>query len=204
MKASEIVKRPVYVFRRIAYKIYEATHPDEPWISQEAVRFCETCLTKDQIGLEWGSGRSTAWFGTRLKSLLSIEYDRGWHSNVVTRLQKKGIKNVECRYVPVEHALNEPTLPHYEKIPSYVSVAEEFENNSLDFVVVDGHYRQACILAVLKKIKPGGWLLVDNTNWLPLAEWGVPENWPIVHQSRNVMTETTIWQKPQIDILGTD
>ncbi len=196
MKVSEIFRRPAYVSRRIAYKIYELTHPDEPWIAQGAIHFCDKYLTKEQTGLEWGSGRSTAWFGTRLKSLLSIEYDSVWHSTVAASLEKKGLKNVECRYVPVEHNLNEPTLPHYDQIPAYVSVVEEFKDNSLDFVVVDGHYRQACVLVALKKIKPKGLLLVDNSNWLPLAEWGVPTNWPMVHKSNNVMTETTIWQKP--------
>lgn len=190
--------RPIYLIRRIIYKFYELTHPDEPWISQGAIRFCEKILNQEQIGLEWGSGRSTIWYGSRLKSLLSIEYDMSWHSQVVTSLEKKKLTNVECRYITLEHDLKEPTRLHYEKTPNYVKVTEEFQDNSLDFVVVDGHYRQACIFAALKKIKPGGWLLVDNTNRLPIEEWGVPSSWIIVHQSNNVMTETTIWQKPYV------
>jgi len=196
MELSEIVRQPIYVFRRILYKLYEITHPDEPWISPKAVTFCARHLNKEQIGLEWGSGRSTAWFGARLKSLLSIEFDEAWHSRVVTVLQNQGLKNVECRYIFLEHSIDEPTKSEYENPPAYVRIAEEFEDKSLDFVVVDGHYRQACILAVLKKIKSGGLLLVDNTNWLPIEKWGVPDNWPVVHQSSNVMTQTTIWQKP--------
>jgi len=196
MENPGIFRQPIYVLRRIAYKFYEITHPDEPWISQGAVLFCEKSLNKDQVGLEWGSGRSTAWFGSRLKSLLSIEFDSGWHSKVVSDLQNKGLENVECRYIPIEHSITEPTKLYYEKMPAYVNIADNFADNSLDFVVVDGHYRQACILAALKKIKPGGLLLVDNTNWLALEEWGVPDNWSLVHQSSNVMTQTSIWQKP--------
>jgi len=197
MKTSYLFQ-PIYVARRIAYKFYELSHPDEPWIAQDAIRFCEKNLTKQQVGLEWGSGRSTAWFGARLKWLLSIEYDRTWHSTVITQLHEKGMKNVDCRHIPLEHEPNDPTYPHYEKIPKYVSVVEEFEDESIDFVVVDGHYRQACVLAALGKIKSGGLFLVDNTNRLPIEEWGVPSDWPIVHQSSNVMTETTIWKKPEI------
>lgn len=190
--------QPTYLARRIAYKFYEISHPDEPWIAQGAIRFCEKNLTKEHIGLEWGSGRSTFWFGSRLKSLLSIEYDRQWYSTVMNKLHEQKIKNVECRHIPLDHDRQEPTYPHYEKTPTYVSVVESFADGTLDFVVVDGHYRQACILAALDKIKPGGLLLVDNTNRLPIKEWGVPANWSIVHQSSNVMTETTIWQKPSI------
>jgi hypothetical protein len=36
--------------------------------------------------------------------------------------------------------------------------------------------------------------MIDNTDWLPLEEWHVPPAWPIRHQSRNVMTQTTVWQ----------
>jgi hypothetical protein len=136
------------------------------------------------------------WFGKRLRSLLSVEYDPAWHAQVEAKLRGEGLTNVVCWYVSLDHDPREGTRPHYDPIPAYVRVAEEFPNEALDLVVVDGHYRQACILAVLAKIKPGGWLLVDNTNRLPLAEWGVPAHWPVVHQSSNIMTQTTIWQKP--------
>lgn len=188
--------QPIYLARRIAYRFYEINHPDEPWIAQGAIRFCEKNLTKEHIGLEWGSGRSTTWYGVRLKSLLSIEYNHSWYSIVNRKLKEKEVENVECRYIPLDHSLNQPTLPRYDQTPKYVKVVEEFDDESIDFVVVDGHYRQACILEALKKIKSGGFLLVDNTNWMPLKEWGVPCDWSIVHQSSNVMTETTIWKKP--------
>jgi hypothetical protein len=110
MKTSYLFQ-PIYVARRIAYKFYELSHPDEPWIAQGAIRFCDKNLTKEQVGLEWGSGRSTAWFGARLKSLLSIEYDRSWHSTSHSTASEERIKNVECRYIPLEHELNEPTYP---------------------------------------------------------------------------------------------
>jgi hypothetical protein len=185
------------VVRRSIYQLYELSHPDEPWMSQGAVRYCEAHLTREHVGFEWGSGRSTPWFGSRLQSLLSIEHDCSWHATVTKKLQSKRLTNVRCRYLPLEHDPTEPTRPHYDPTPSYVQAVDEVGDETLDLVIVDGHYRQACILAALKKIKPGGLLLVDNTDRLPLQEWGVPCSWPIVHQSRNVMTQTTIWRKPQ-------
>jgi hypothetical protein len=186
----------VYLLRRIAYKFYEILHPNEPWLAQGAIQYCDRHLRNDQIGFEWGSGRSTAWFGKRLRKLVSIEYDQAWHGIVVEKLRRQNLKNVECRYIAVEHSLSEPTSAHYLKTPQYVSAIDQFEAESVDFVVVDGHYRQACVLAALTKLKPGGLLLIDNTNWLSLQDWGVPADWKIVHQSSNVMTQTTIWQKP--------
>jgi len=179
----------VYLAKRIAYRFYEVTHPNEPWIAQGAVRFLEANLSRDWIGLEWGSGRSSAWYAERLGSIVSIEHNRGWYEKVSMNLPP----NAECRYVPLNHPESEPTRPDYVQLPDYIKVVNEFDR--LHFVVVDGHYRQACVKAAVPKIAHGGLLLIDNTNWLPLSEWGVPSAWPIVHQSENVMTQTTIWRK---------
>jgi SAM-dependent methyltransferase len=191
-------RRPITAVRRVSYKFYELTHPDEPWIAQGAVRFCEASLTREMAGFEWGSGRSTAWFAQRLGSLTSIEHEPGWFKIVQEKLKSRGIRNVTYRHVPLNHPPHEPNRPIYDPVPDYVAAVENFRDCTLDFAVVDGHYRQACILAAIRKLKPGGLLLVDNTDWLPLREWGVPPDWKLVHQSSNVMTETTIWRKPQV------
>ncbi|MDV3349881.1 hypothetical protein QGP82_14345 [Leptothoe sp. LEGE 181152] len=194
MKIESLFK-PIYLAKRLQYKLYEIFHPDEPWIAQGAIRWCDKHLTTEHTGLEWGSGRSTLWFSKRLKSLVSIEYNKAWYTELSSQLNVKQIPNVDLRYIELDHPLNAPTPAHYGSNPKYVKVSEEFEDETLDFVVVDGHYRQACILSAIPKIKPGGFLLVDNTNRMPLDEWGVPKSWSIIHQSHNVMTETTIWKK---------
>ena len=51
------------------------------------------------------------------------------------------------------------------KNAAYVRVMEDFEKESLDFVLVDGIYRGACAVAVLSKVRPGGILIIDNANW---------------------------------------
>jgi predicted O-methyltransferase YrrM len=177
--------------RRLAYKAYELTHPDEPWFAQGAVRFLDHELHRDGKGLEWGSGRSTQWFASRLAHLTSIEFDREWYEKVLR--QVADLANVDLRFIPLDHDPKIGTVPRYDPIPAYVAVIDDLP--PLDFVLVDGHYRQACVLAALPKIKPGGLLAIDNTNWLPEIEWGVSANWTLVHRSANVMTETSCWRK---------
>lgn len=199
MKPSTLAyyaRRPVFTIRRALYKIYEWRHPEEPWISQGSVKFCDQHLTKQMRGVEWGSGRSTAWYAERLGHLTSIEHHKEWFDHVTKKLKDQGIKNVDYRHIPLEHPIDQPTSLHYDPMPNYVSAIDEFGDQSIDFFVVDGHYRQACIQRAIPKLRSGGYLLVDNTNWLPLEQWYVPSNWPMVHQSENVMSETTIWQKP--------
>lgn len=188
--------RPIYTAKRILYKIYEKTHPNEPWISFGAVDFCNENLKKEMIGLEWGSGRSTSWFAERIKFLTSIEHCREWYDIVKKKLEDQHCTNVDYLYVALDHDESEPTHRDYDPVPQYVGVLDKFSDSSLDFVVVDGHYRMCCVKHVLSKISSGGYLLVDNSNWLKnLDEWGVSADFSLVHQSENVMSETTIWQK---------
>jgi len=63
-------------------------------------------------------------------------------------------------------------------------------------VIVDGVWREACTIEALPKVKPGGYLLIDNTNYRPLRDWRVPEGWPTVLRAPYSATETTIWQRP--------
>src|SRR5688500_13605842 len=101
---SKLRGRPLgWVIRRALYNVHEITHPDEPWISQGAIRFCAKQLHAPMVGLEWGSGRSTAWYAQRLGKLVSIEFDKSWYERVLLKLRAQGLRHVELRYLPLEH-----------------------------------------------------------------------------------------------------
>jgi predicted O-methyltransferase YrrM len=140
-------------------------------------------------GVEFGSGRSTAWFARRLARLTSVEHDPGWHEKVKADLERGGIGNVDYRFVPAEP----PGAPADR--PRYAAVLDDFPDGSLDLVVVDGHYRDACLALAPPKLKPGGLLLVDD-----VAFWGgrppVPPGWALAHDSTNGIKNTHLWRKP--------
>lgn len=186
---------PWQIVLRIGAEIYKFTHKGEPWISHHAVRFLEENLRPNMKGIELGSGRSTVWYAKRLGHLISIEHNFTWHKIVEQKIKEQNIQNIDYRYVPLDHPPEIPTPRDYEKLPAYVQTITNLENNSLDFAVVDGHYRQACIKALENKLKPGAFLLVDNTNWMKLEQWGVPPTWKVVHRTYGFEGETTIWQK---------
>jgi predicted O-methyltransferase YrrM len=146
--------------------------------------------------LEWGSGRSTLWWARHVQHLVSVEQDEGWHAIISSRLREQGIANVDYRFIPVDASLPCDDRQIFSTLPPYVKVVDDHADDSLDLVVVDGHYRQACIRAVLSKIKPGGYLLVDNFNWLPESRWEIPVEWVKVCDSSNALTQTVVWQKP--------
>lgn len=190
------LRHPGRFVRRVWHAAYEKTHPDEPFLAPGAVRFLDGALPRNGVGLEWGSGRSSRWFARRLGQLVTVEHDQVWFDDVSRQFAEWDIHNVDYRLIPLEHPPEEPTQPVYDRTPRYVSFVEEFPDDHFDFIEVDGHYRQACVLAGLPKLKPGGLLLVDDTNWLPIEAWGVPETWQTVHQSVKINTVTSIWQRP--------
>jgi predicted O-methyltransferase YrrM len=191
------VRHPLRFVRRVWHFAYERLHPEEPFLAPAAVRFLDAALPRDGVGLEWGSGRSTRWLAQRLGRLVTVEHDPAWREEVSRQLEQSKLDNVDYRLIPLEHPVHEPTRPIYDPMPRYVSFVEEFPDEHFDFIEVDGHYRQACVVAGAPKLKPGGLLLVDDTNWLPLEEWGVPETWHLVHQSVKINTTTSIWKRPR-------
>jgi hypothetical protein len=189
------VRHPLVLVARVWSGLYHRRHKGMPWLAPGAIAFCEQTLTKDMAGLEWGSGRSTAWFGRRLGSLTSVEHDPAWFEIVSSLVA--GMGNVTLLHVPLDEHPVEPPVAHRGWGSAYVRVAERFAGESLDFVVVDGAYRMACILAAAPKLKPGGLLLVDDTRSVPsLSDWPVPPDWPLAYQSKTLVTQTTIWRKP--------
>ena len=155
--------RPLYLARRLQNWIYEQRHPDHPWLAPAAIAWLDQHLRPDMRGWEWGSGRSTLWFARRLASLTSIESDVTWFEQV--RSMVSGLSNVDLRHIPLEHREAETYALDYAVLPANAAAIVSKPDASLDFVVVDGWYRPVCARAALSKLKPGGLLLIDNTDW---------------------------------------
>ncbi|MFO0697634.1 MAG: hypothetical protein U0236_00260 [Nitrospira sp.] len=49
-----------------------------------------------------------------------------------------------------------------DEIERYAGVIDTVPDSSLDFVLVDGHFRTACLRRCFRKIRPGGILAIDN------------------------------------------
>lgn len=190
------LRRPHKLIARARYWVWERRNPDKPWLTPGAVAFLDAHLTRDMAGLEFGSGRSTAWYARKLRRLTSVEHHAGWAETVKGQLAAAGVSNVDYRVVPLDHPEAEGERPAYDPPPRYVAVAADFADGALDFVVVDGHYRSHCIRAVLDKLRPGGLLLVDDANLWPGNAPPVPADWAEVSRTTNGLKFTVVWRKP--------
>jgi predicted O-methyltransferase YrrM len=152
-------RTPRYLYRRTRQLCYERAHPDAPWLTPAAVGLLATLLRPADQGAEFGSGRSTLWFAARVAALTSVEHDSRWHESVTARLKERGLDNVDYILAPGD----QPTEQGGDSV--YAKTALAFPDTSLDFALVDGHYRDYSAKFILPKIKPGGMLIIDNVNW---------------------------------------
>ncbi len=153
---------PRYIGSRIAEKYYYATHPDHPWLTQTANEMLVAYLKKSDIGLEFGSGRSTLWFAKRVGHLISVEHDEAWFGKVSQMLKENNLSNVDYQL----HPRNLPDEQGGET--DYVKVFQSIKSDSIDFVLVDGVYRDFCALEAIRVIRPGGVMIIDDVHrYLP-------------------------------------
>src|SRR5678815_5277967 len=92
---------PRYIINRTRDWVYRKMNPGLPWLTQDAIKFLGTWLKPDMHGLELGSGRSTLWFAKRVKSLISVESDKGWFNRVQKQLNALSMVNVDYIYAPL-------------------------------------------------------------------------------------------------------
>lgn len=181
---------------------YQRLYPDDPWLTGKAIAILKSTLKKTDIGLEFGSGRSTLWFAKRVKRLTSVEHNEDWYKNVLEKLKEDGLLSV------VDYRFFKGEENAWDKNPEYVNVIDRFKDGSFDFALVDGAYRDRCAMKVLKKIKPGGLLIIDNVNWFLPSKSYAPDSrtidqgpagktWVEVHRAvskwRTVWTSNGVW-----------
>ena len=195
---------PRYIKDRLLVILDERKNPKNPWITAHATRLLQGLLKPTDIGVEFGSGRSTAWFANRLQQLTSVESNPEWYAIVKQQLAETGLNaKVDYRLCTDDG--------------DYARQALTFTDASIHFCLVDGVARDHCALNMVPKMKTGGLLVLDNANlYLPNDETHSPnsrrmrngaasEIWAEFEKSvsgwrriwtTNGVSDTTIWIKP--------
>jgi predicted O-methyltransferase YrrM len=195
-------RSPRYVYNRLQQMRYERAHPGAPWLTPAAIRLLGGLLRPADRGAEFGSGRSTAWFASRVAALTSVEHDTGWHAAVSAQLKDRGLDTVDYILAPKDQPLERGGDSAYAK------TAHGFANDSLDFALVDGHYRDYSAKFIMPKLRPGGMLIIDNVNWYLPCESKSPnsrtaatgpatavwsEVWQQLRDWRTIWTSSGVW-----------
>ena len=137
----------------------------EPWWNSRAIEYLQNRLPREGRAFEWGSGGSTVWLTRNGMSVTAIESEYEWAERV-----RKRCPAADVRFIPGTDAgtsRSEPQLrdrgAHY--FDEYISAISNFEAESFDVIVIDGICRKECASLAAKKVKPGGIIVLDDTNW---------------------------------------
>lgn len=151
-----------------------------PWIEFEVIDLLEKYFTK-QINtrvFEYGMGRSTIFFLSRVTELISVEHDENWFRQVNESVHQLNFQNKWKAFLirPEPKSPNltiDPSNPdHYGTedahlknftFQKYAESIESYPNNYFDIILIDGRARPSCLKHSLNKVKNDGLIILDNT-----------------------------------------
>ncbi len=206
--AKRIIRLPL----KAIYYSWLRLHPDYPWLTYGAIRWLKRHLHPSMVGFEWGSGRSTLFFAQRVHKLYTVEHDRQWYETVRQMIQQAQLQDkVELILIPPHKPAFDPAKPrtpwwaqsgYVPGKPQYAQYADailQFPDAFFDFIVVDGRERVSCLLNAEPKLKPGGFLLLDNAERREYQPGILPyRTWRRLDFS-NGLTISSIFLKPSQD-----
>jgi hypothetical protein len=121
-----------------------------PWFTYPAIEFLDSLDLRDALTFEWGSGNSSSYFASRCHEIESIESDPDWYNYQLAVLAN----NQHLRLVP-------------EGEDDYPSAINSGNHKEYDLIVIDGKQRRLCAKYAFNKLKRGGILILDNSDWYP-------------------------------------
>lgn len=181
-----------------------------PWITFEGIDYLKDLIKTDMKVFEFGSGGSTKFFASRVKEIYSVEHDKTWFDLVNEEI--RNFKNLQLNLIVGE----ERPVKGMEFVSdedddsleygNYANKILEFEDQYFDLIFVDGKARNACIKNSIRKLKNGGYLIVDNSQrrsyfdtlslinkWLIFRSFG-----PSLTSKR--FTQTSFFMKPNNEL----
>lgn len=166
-----------------------------PWITPGAIVYLDTLIQPTWSVFEWGSGGSSVYFASRVAEYVVIEHDKQWQGRTQDMLRKHKLD-------PACVNLVSPDADGEHHV--YADAILAFPDHAFDLISVDGEAtsRKWCIPNCMPKIKPGGWLLLDNSNWYEdVTGWQrqdfIVRNLHWVGQSEPFDWWTSLFQKPE-------
>ena len=117
-----------------------------PWMNYPVVSLLGERLTAEMTLFEYGSGFSTQFWASRVREVVSVEYDRNWYDLIVTELPSN------ARVIFQEQDVN----------GEYCRTIFR-DNREYDIVVVDGRDRVNCIKSAFMSIGETGVVILDDS-----------------------------------------
>ena len=170
-----------------------------PWINYTTIQFMHHLICKNMCVVEFGAGGSSIFFLTRGVRLTSIEHDEKWIKNVRKNVTRKLQKNWDYHLIKPDNEITNIPSPE-----SYLSPLDQLSDSSIDLFLIDGRHRVKSIKRAMDKIKPGGYLILDNCDRPEYSKsFELLSNWSLnqvscITTSSEFVTPAAIWKKPSL------
>ncbi len=196
--------------------LYENLYPNNrvkkklPWINFGAHDFLNDVLNQEYRVFEYGTGSSSLYYAERVKHVTSIEHDKNWLIKFQNELEGGVPSNLDIHLFEPKQSLVTSPLIYSKTDPrwigydftDYVDSIEKFHDNFFDLVVIDGRARNFCVKKSIPKVKPGGYILFDNSDRAEykidldeIKKWIVLESYsPTIYD--DLFSRTNIYRKP--------
>lgn len=123
-----------------------------PWYTYPAIDYLRQLDFSTSTVFEYGSGNSTLFWASVARRVVSVEDDEEWYRITASRLPGN------CE-LTLETDLEE-----------YPAIIERYPE-PFDVIVVDGaargHTRLKCAKRAIRRLREGGMIILDNSDWLP-------------------------------------
>jgi hypothetical protein len=161
---------------------HHSTVADEvPWINFDAIAWLESWLRPNMQVFEYGSGGSSLFFARRTQHVVSIEHDSGFYDFISGVISERKIGNLDLRKILPTKTDKKEKYDGYSfrsfsaghetnSFKDYVCSIDEFDDGYFNLVIVDGRARASCVMRAINKVKPGGAILLDNSERVQYCE----------------------------------
>ena len=169
---TSLLKNPSFLGSYLKYLPAWSGTPIEnglPWISFGALRFLRQRLEPSYDVFEYGGGGSTVYFALRTRSVTTMESHPEWHRKLTAEIQTRGITNATCEY----HPISGDRLEAFQHDAYFHRVSAR----TWDVIMIDcycgysetryGQTRAFAFELALPQIKPGGFLILDDSWMFP-------------------------------------
>lgn len=119
-----------------------------PWYTYPGIEFLQQFDFSKCSVFEYGSGNSSLFWSKKALTVISVESDPDWYAFGVKNLSpnRKLLLKTECS--------------------EYVDAILLYETQ-FDVIVIDGLYRYNCAVKSVSRLKSGGIIILDNSDWFP-------------------------------------
>jgi hypothetical protein len=124
----------------------DANNNPIPWFTYPAIDFLESIIDPKWHIFEWGSGNSTKWWARKCASVVAVESNHAWHSEVSKSIPPNA------------------TAILAQDAASYTQAIHNYDKSHFDVIVVDGDHRNKCVESSIGSLKDDTIIVFDNSD----------------------------------------